>query len=426
MSSESFEQDNTQTFVWKNDLNPEHYVYATYYFESNLKPKLAAIAMAKEQSALTINTNIPNYDIETCAARVVSVDNLGKTKQQLLPPYSLNTSGYPNNNNRKDNGYWKASTCIAYPLINFNYTVTSLWNTVLGELPRLGYLNAIRLIDLKFSDLFLSHFSGPRYGISGIRNMLGIKKRPILCRSARPAVGLTVDMMLEIGEKVLKGGFDILKDDELTYSSDISSFQNKVSKIVELTKRIEKETSERKFYFANVIEDFSKSLELIKIAETAGVNGILVAPAIQGYSIISEIVKNSELVILAHNSCEDIWTRLPNFGVSPAVIFKVQRLSGADMLMLPGAFSTDNADKIEMQACITACTEPMGTIKPSLPIMAGGKQAQELINYINYLGNTDFMMIVASAIDEHPNGFEQGARAFREAWNTIEKENQGF
>jgi len=418
MSSESISEKNTQAFLWENGLDLEAYVYATYYFETPLPPKTAAIAMAREQSAITVHTDSSDFNIEAHAAKVISVDNLGETTQ-LLPPYWLNTAGYRNVELKKEGNYWKATTRIAFPLINFRHTVTSLWNVVLGELPRLGFLNAIRLIDLKFPAPFLAHFSGPRYGITGIRKILDVDKRPIFCRSTRPAIGLSVDRMLEIGEKVLKGGFDILKDDELTYSSDSSDFKNRVSKIADLVRRVGKETGERKIYFANVIDDFSQTLELLEIVKTAGAEGVLVSPGIQGASIISEIAKRSELVILAHNTCEDIWTRLPRFGVSPSVVFKVQRLSGADMVILPGNFATNNADTTEMQACIKACIEPMGNIRTCLPIMDGGKQAKDLSHYANSVGSTDFMLIVATAVDEHPDGIEAGAQAFRKAWGQL-------
>ena len=123
--------------------------------------------------------------------------------------------------------------------------------------------------------------------------------------------------------------------------------------------------------------------------------------------------------MLCHPSWEDILTRHPRFGISRALYFKMQRLCGADMLILPGDFATDFMDEEEAQKCVAACMEPLGNIKPILPIIAGGKSPESLRQYVNAVGSTDFMIIAATAVDSHPQGIEAGARAFREAWLKI-------
>ena len=132
-----------------------------------------------------------------------------------------------------------------------------------------------------------------------------------------------------------------------------------------------------------------------------------------------EVARRTGLAALCHNTWVDALSRHPSFGVSNAVFFKVQRIGGADFILLPGDFATDYIDQGEAKDCLSACVAPLGDIKPALPIIAGGKRADQLRQYFDAIGSTDFMIIAATAVDTHPVGLEAGARAFRQAWSEI-------
>jgi len=424
MSTESLDRRNRHAYVWNERLDPARYVRATYYLETAVDPELAAIGLAKEQSATTLE--VPGidcgYDLLRGTARVTSIETIGKTYDTMLPSYWLNTPAYELGHAQED-GYWRVIAVISYPISNFGYSLTNLWNAIGGEAHRLGFFNALKLLDIDFPESFLEHFPGPTHGSAGIKAKLHIENRPLLCRSTRPAVGLTTEIMLQINEQVLRGGFDAVKDDELTCDTSYSPFKERVVMMVELLRRIEDETGEKKYYVANVIDDSAKTFDFIDCAEKAGVDAVLVAPAIQGFEIAREISRRTDLAILCHNSWYDAVTRHPRFGVSDILSIKMQRMCGADMVLMPGHFATDSMEALEEQRLIDACQGPLGRIKPSLPIIAGGKTPQGLVDYAASIGSTDFMIIAATAVDTHPDGLKAGARAFREAWEKLE-ENQ--
>ncbi len=420
MGSESLSRDDIDLFMWRERLDTAKYVEATYYLETLIDPELAAVAMAREQSATT--SKVPGIDIRhnlsPYTARVTSVESLSETKDSMLRTYRLNTAVYQTGIYR-EKGYWRAIAKIAFPIVNFGSSLTNLWNAVGAELHRMGFLNALKLMDVSLPPPLIDQFTGPLHGISGIKNQLYTKGRPIFCRSARPAVGLNTEMMLKINENVLRGGFDVVKDDELTCDTPLSPFMDRITRMVNLVRRMEDETGERKYYIANIIDEPSRIFALADAAVKAGVDALLVSPPIQGFAIAGEIARRTGLAVLCHPSWEDILTRHPRFGVSRALYFKMQRLCGADMLMLPGDFATDFTDEEEAQKYVAACIEPMGNIRSTLPIIAGGKSPKSLRQYLKAIGSTDFMIIAATAVDSHPQGIEAGARAFREAWLKI-------
>jgi len=419
MSTESLDRSNRDAYVWNGQCDPDHYVRATYYLETSVDPELAAIGLAKEQSAtvVTIPGSRDSYDFSFWTARVKSIEILGKTSDTMLPSYSLHTPVYELGDVQDE--YWRVMAVIAYPIANFEYSLTNLWNAIGAEAHRLGFFNALKLLDIDVAESYLEHFPGPTHGSEGIKDKLHVNSRPLFCRSARPAVGLSTEQMLQINEQVLRGGFDVIKDDELTCDTPRSPFKERVVRMVELIKRIEDETGEKKYYIANVIDDHAKAFEFIDFAEKAGVDAVLVAPSIQGFAIAREISLRTNLAVLCHCSWQDALTRHPRFGVSDALFIKMQRICGADMIMLPGMFATDAVDEREAQAIMNACSGPLGGIKPAFPIIAGGKTPDGFVHYATAIGSTDFMIIAATAVDTHPDGPEAGARAFREAWEKI-------
>ncbi len=419
MSTEALNRSDEKLFSWHGNLAGEDYVFATYVIESAVDPALTALAMAKEQTATT--AALCGYQVNPAmAARVVDINPLGATDVPGLPEYWLHTHAYPESTRKRD-GFWKSRITIAYPLINLNRSLSHVWNVVVGELPRLGYLNAIRLTALDLPQSFIRHFPGPRHGMSGLRQILNIQDRPLFCRSTRPAVGLDLAAMCAINHSVLRGGFDVVKDDELTVNTESMPYRQRVTALAEITRRAEQDTGEKKIYFANIIDDYSKSMEQLDIATAAGADGIIIAPCIQGLAIAAEIARRSDLLILAHNTVDDIFCRHPKFGVSHAVYLSLLRLSGADLVFLPGTFGSVHAEPQDMQDAVTACVPSDDQLRAACPIIAGGKRPEKLAEYISAIGSTDFMIIAATAVDDHPQGLEAGARAFRTAWEELIK-----
>lgn len=401
-------------FTWSDALGREDFVVATYVVETTVEPELCAIAMAKEQSLATLRMELREHrPSPALAARVVTVDVRGDAADCLQPEFRLTTEVYVATGTGHDRK--RLAIAIAYPLAAIGTSLSALWNMVLGEIPRLGFLSAARLVNIDLPPAFLAAFPGPRHGVPGLRARTGIAARPLLCRSCRPAMGLTVPAMDAINSEVLRGGFDAVKDDELTPPGTENEYRHRVRTLAAGARAAEQHTGERKLYFANAIDDLESSLSQVRLAGECGADGVIIAPAIQGLGSARWFARHTELPLLAHNTVEDVFTRSPRFGVSPAVYLLLQRTSGADLVFLPGNFGTGAEDTEEITRAVAACLAPLAHIAPSLPIIAGGKRPERMGDYIDRVGSPDFMVIAASAVDEHPDGLAAGARAFRNA-----------
>lgn len=419
MSSENLQHDDNSAFVWRDSRVNGDYVHATYVITTPVDGEQAAFGIAREQSICTTELaeiEMPR-DIHDYCAKVVEVEQLPGPAPELAALYVLNTPVY--GSKRAVEKQHQFRVVIAYPVCLFGASLTRIWNSVFGEVHRLGFLAAAALVDLQFPASLKRAFVGPKYGISGLREQLAIAQRPLFCRSMRPAGGLDTNAMLQLNELVLSGGFDIIKDDELTYDTPRSRFGDRVRRMVEMKQRVEDRTGERKLYFANVIDDYSSALAMAEQAAEFGADGLMVSTGAQGFSIISEVVQRTGLMVLAHNSCGDALTRAATWGVSDAVMARLQRFCGADLVVSPGPFATPYQDLRAATAFIEACREPLGACAATMPIIQGGKQPEHLGQYIEAVGSTDFMIIAATWVDHHPQGMQAGARAFREAWRKL-------
>ncbi len=420
MSSENLQYDDSDLFLFHDNQAAIDYVLATYVITTPVDGERAALGLAREQSICATNLNgveMPE-DIGDYCAKVVEVEALTGSPGEIASLYFLQTPVYGSESPAGELRRFKI--VIAYPLQLFGTSLTRLWNSVFGETHRLGFLSAAALIDLQLPPSLAAAYKGPKFGVAGIREKLGFWGRPLFCRSMRPASCFNTDTMLQLNESVLSGGFDVIKDDELTYDCQRSPFPDRVQRMVDMKRRVEDKTGERKLYFANIIDDISTSLAMAEQAAKLGADGVLLSTSAQGLSFIGEISNRTDLIILSHNSCGDAITRAGPWGASDAVMARLQRAAGADLVVSPGPFATPYQDFAKAQAFLESCRDGLGSCAPILPILQGGKQPAELAQYTADVGSTDYMIIAATWLDNHPEGIEAGARAFRDAWDKVD------
>jgi 2,3-diketo-5-methylthiopentyl-1-phosphate enolase len=101
---------------------------------------------------------------------------------------------------------------IAIPYVNIGSQIPMLLSTIIGNTSVMG---KIKLLDIELSEKYLSDFKGPKFGIEGIRKILGVKERPLLNNMIKPCTGFTPEVGAAFFYKAAAGGVDIIKDDEL-------------------------------------------------------------------------------------------------------------------------------------------------------------------------------------------------------------------
>lgn len=414
MSTGSLQQPEApELFEWHNDLNRQDYSLVTYRVASILSMQETALGMAMEQSAATLN--IAGYvaanDLVAHTIRIVSCESLGSTSERTVPSYYLDTEVYE----QSAGGVSVYQVELAFPNRLLQAKPAQLMNVLVGELPRLGFLTQFQVVH---SCLQIQEWKGPAFGIDGIRERFEVESGPILCRSSRPAVGLSMKQMARLHHDVLIGGFHAVKDDELQVFATDDVFREHVRTMVAAKNNASQITGEKKSYIANLICEPSELVSRWSIVQKEGADGVLVSPTIQGFGVLEQLSAEKKLPLLAHNSGADLLCRNMQWGISESVLADWYRHLGADWWVTPGAagesLGVDEYAKKVIHAGAHHQEADNAPRPAMMPILQGGKKPENLSAYRDLVGNDDYMLIVASWVDRHEKGLASAAGLFRQ------------
>lgn len=114
---------------------------------------------------------------------------------------------------------------ISYPSANFSNDLPAILTTVFGKLSLDG---EIKLIDLEFDKQLEQSFPGPKYGISGIRDILGVQDRPLVMSIFKGVLGKDLSFFKQQLYEQALGGVDLVKDDEILFDNPLTPFEERI------------------------------------------------------------------------------------------------------------------------------------------------------------------------------------------------------
>ena len=162
---------------------------------------------------------------------------------------------------------------VAYPAHNIGDQIPLLLATVYGECASSG---TVKLLDVHLPESFVRAFAGPRFGLEGIRELVGAAGRPLLVAIIKPAIGLTPTESAQVFYEAALGGADAVKDDELLVSHPWSTFTDRVREHGLAAQRAFEATGHRTLYFVNVTDRPDRLVANARRAVEAGASGLLV------------------------------------------------------------------------------------------------------------------------------------------------------
>jgi len=416
----SFEKDLLR---FPEAINDEDYIYATYYLETPMDIYQAANAFAAEQSTGTWKRVGYETDVmrEKHGIKVAGIYKLPDAPNGPNGTYIPNLpTGTKMTEFGAGNGKINAAVLrLAFPHINFGPKIPNLLTAVAGNLYEMGAFTAIKLLDLEFPKCYLKEFTGPRFGIKGTRDIIGVYDRPIVGAIIKPCVGISPEQIAELAYQGAKGGLDFIKDDELIADTEYNSVKDRVKTITTALKRSYEETGEKTMYAFNITDRMDRIKELHDIVVEGGGNCVMINAATAGLEAMRELAEYTKVPIHCHRDFAPMWTRSPYLGISFTCLTKLFRLCGADQTHC-GAISgklyeTDE----EVYDNIRACTHDFANIGQSTPVSSGGQWAGKAKINRRKIGHVDFIHLAGGGIYAHPDGAESGARSVRQAWDAV-------
>jgi ribulose-bisphosphate carboxylase large chain len=406
------ESDKQGFFADPASLAMDEYLIFEYYFESTVDPTEAAAHLCQEQSTAQWKRVGVDEDLrDRFGAKVIEL----RVEEELASPsYCL----------PQDAGK-RAHACrvrIAHPHGNFGPKLPNILTAAGGEGAFYSPgISVIKLLDIAFPDQFLQAFEGPKFGIKGLRDILGVYDRPLFFGVIKPNIGLAPEPFAELAYQSWLGGVDIAKDDEMLSDVDWSPLSQRARLLGAARLKSEKKTGESKIYLANITDEVDRLIELHDIAVDAGANAVMVNGMTTGLSAVRMLRKHTQVPLVGHFDFIAPFTQIPFYGVHSKLVTKLQRLVGFDSIIMPGFGDRMKTSDEEVLENVQECFKPFGHIKDTLPVPAGSQWAGSSLKLYKKLGTIDFGIVPGRGVFGHPMGPRGGAASLKQGWQAVQK-----
>lgn len=290
--------------------------------------------------------------------------------------------------------------------------LTQLLNLIFGNISIKG---GIRVIDVVLPKSMLAAFTGPRFGRQGLRKVLGVGDRPLLCTALKP-MGLSAAALAELAYQCAIAGIDIIKDDHGLTNQRFAPFDERVKLCAQAVNKANKKTGQRCIYAANVTAPADQIQKRIRFAKKCGAAAVMAAPGIIGFDTMRAIAVDDTLGLLLFSHPAFLGTYLitPDAGISHYVLLGIfNRLAGADAVVYPNyggrfLFTRQDCENIAAGTCVD-----MGDIKPVFPMPGGGMSLERVPELLNLYGR-DVIFLIGSGLWTHSADFIKNCRYFIE------------
>lgn len=293
---------------------------------------------------------------------------------------------------------------ISFPAALAGGRIGALLNLVFGNA---SIWPGVRLVDIQFPSSFLSAFSGPNYGVAGLRGLLGVQGRPLLATALKP-MGSTELELAEAAAAFARGGGDIVKDDQNIVDASYSVFRSRVGRIAEAVSRT------KCLYFPHLSGPQEELEDRLRFVLGLGLKGVLICPAIVGLDTMRSLADRRKAVFMAHPAYSGAFYAERSHGIEHSLYLgTLMRLAGADITVFPNAGGRFGFTPAECRAIAERGRVPLGGLAPMFPAPGGGMNLDNTGAMAADFG-ADSIWLVGGRLLMHEGGPEAGARAFRE------------
>jgi len=299
---------------------------------------------------------------------------------------------------------------IAYPLETTSFEFTQFLNVLFGNI---SMKPGIYVESFNIPDRLLEIFKGPRFGVAGLRKLLAVDKRPLLCTALKP-VGLSSDGLASLAYQFALGGIDIIKDDHGLTNQPFAPFEERVTLCATAVEKANRETGYKSMYVPNVTAPLKELYKRVKFAREAGAGAILVAPGLTGFDTMKDLADDDRflLPVINHPAFQGSFV-LSESGISHYALFgQIARLSGADATIYPNFGGRFSFSKEACKEILLGCSVPMGHVKAIFPCPGGGMTFENIPDMSGFYGS-DVIYLIGGGMFRHSKNLVENARYFR-------------
>ncbi|MGB9642837.1 MAG: RuBisCO large subunit C-terminal-like domain-containing protein [Candidatus Ratteibacteria bacterium] len=275
-----------------------------------------------------------------------------------------------------------------------------------------AYSHHLRLLDIFLPQDILEKFSGPKFGVEGIRKITGVKERPFSLHIIKPKMGMTPEQVANQVYQTALGGVDMVKDDEMTSDVYNNTYLDRLDAVLEKLYQAEKHTGKKVIYFLSITHEPDKIVERAHKAIKYGATGLLITYS-AGLPVLRQIASDPEINVPILWHASHMIAAQPR--ISWPVFAKLARICGADLMLTPTYWSSIPMVSME-EGLRTAHVKlaPLGKIRQTFPMPCAGVYPGLAPILIGEYG-PDIVIPAGGGMLGHPDGYTAGAAAWQQA-----------
>ncbi len=388
-------------------------IHARYWLETPLDPRRAAEVIAGEQSSgtfLALANETPELK-ERSGARIEHLAVIDQAGQPSLPgPYTPGSV------------FTRCELELSWPIENLGPSLPNLLATVAGNLFELRQVSGLRITGLTLPPAFAAAYPGPAFGVAGTRRLTGVSSGPVIGTIIKPSVGLSAAQTAAEVAKLVDGGIDFIKDDELQADGPHCPFDERVRAVMRVVREGEQRQGKKVMVAFNLTGELDAMKRRHDLVLAEGGSCVMASLNSIGLVGLRELRRHAGLPIHGHRNGWGYMNRSPALGWDYAPWQQIWRLAGADHLHVNGLankFSESDASVIAAARAVQAQLWP-GTALPgmaAMPVFSSGQTGLVAAATYAALGNTDLIFAAGGGIFGHPQGVAAGVSALRQAWD---------
>jgi ribulose-bisphosphate carboxylase large chain len=279
---------------------------------------------------------------------------------------------------------------VALPGITQDGSPSQLLNMLFGNV---SMHPDISLHDAGIPDWLVARFPGPRFGIEGMRRVTGVGRRALTCTALKPQ-GLSVEQLASLCGKFAEAGIDVIKDDHGLADQSSAPFEERVRACQQAVDRAAERSGRYSVYAPNLSGSPRTVMSQLELALKLGCRAVMCAPMLLGMPLLADLARAAEgTVLLAHPSFSGAGRVAPEL-----LLGRLMRLMGADAVIFPHAgcrFGSWSEETCRLLA--SRLREPWLDMRASLPVPAGGVDAERATELIGFYG-ADVMLLVGGSL----------------------------
>jgi 2,3-diketo-5-methylthiopentyl-1-phosphate enolase len=387
-------------YMWES-LDQDRFVVGTYYIEDN-KPDWDFIDHLGQVQRLALEGSTASW----MEVKEETPEVRDRLSSKVLGYYEIPSP----------KGTKRAIVQLAFPTAawDVNVNMPMLLLSISGNI--FAFCDQVRLLDVYIPKSVVASFNGPKFGIEGMRELLGVHDRPLCLQIIKPKMGMTPEETAAQVYQSALGGADLCKDDEMCSELDNCPFDARLEAVLKALDKAERETGEKTIYLVSITDEASRVHEKARRAVKAGATGLLVAYSV-GLSTFKDLADDPEInvPIMLHPS--HMLGMIKTYGW--VALSKLCRLSGADLMLSPSLWSSLQTCSVEEELRTSQTLRaPFYHIKRTWPMPSAGMYPGLAAVLIQEHG-IDFIVPAGGGMLGHPMGYKAGAMAWRQAIDAV-------